>query len=37
MHFSIYDGFYTQNSHQRVSAGIPAILSVILLYKDTKI
>ena len=37
MHFSIYDGFYTQNSHQHVSAGIPAILRVILLYKNIHI
>jgi hypothetical protein len=37
MQFSIYDGFYTQNSHQHVSAEIPAILEVILLYKNTKL
>jgi hypothetical protein len=28
MHVSIYDVFYSQNSHQHVSAGIPAILRV---------
>ena len=37
MQFSTYDGFYTQNSHQLVSADIPAILEVILLYKNTKL
>jgi len=37
MHFSVYDVFYSQNSHQHVSAGIPAILWVILLYMNTKI
>jgi len=31
MHFRIYDVFYSINSHQHVSAGIPAILSVMLL------
>jgi hypothetical protein len=36
-HFSIYDAFYSQNPQQHVSAGIPAILMVILLYKNTKI
>ena len=28
MHINIYDVFYSQNSHQRVSAGIPAIVRV---------
>ena len=37
MQFSIYEAFYTQNSHQHVSAEIPAILEVILLYKNTKL
>ena len=37
MHFVIYDVFYSQNSHQHVSADILAILRVMLLYKDTKI
>jgi len=37
MQFNIYDEFNSQNSHQHVSAGIPAILRVIILYKNTKI
>jgi hypothetical protein len=37
MHFSTYDVFYSQNSHQHVSAGIPVILGVTLLYKNAKI
>jgi len=37
MQFNIYDESYSQNSHQHVSAGILAILRVILLYKNTKI
>jgi hypothetical protein len=37
MQFSIYDEFYTQNSHQHVSAEIPAILEVILSYKNKKL
>jgi len=37
MQFNIYDEFYSQNSHQHVSAGIPAILRVMLLYKNAKI
>jgi len=36
MHFGIYDVFYSQNSHQNISAGIPAILRVTLLYKNAK-
>jgi len=35
MHFNIYDVFYSKNS-QHVSAGIPAILRVMLFY-NTKI
>jgi len=35
MYFSIYDAFYSRNP-QRVSADIPAILMVILLYQNTK-
>ena len=31
MHFNIYDVFYSQCSHQHVSAGILAILKVLLL------
>ena len=37
MQFSIYDVFYSQNTHQYVSADIPAIYRVMLLYKNTKI
>jgi hypothetical protein len=37
MQFSIYDVFYSQNSQQHVSAGIPAILRAILLYKNAKL
>jgi len=37
MHFGIYNAIYSQNSHQRVSTVIPAILRVTLLYKNTKI
>jgi len=37
VHFGIYDVLYSQNSHQHVSAGIPAIFRVILLYKNAKI
>ena len=37
MYFSDYDVFYSQVSHQHVSAGIPAFFRVILLqeYKRT--
>ena len=38
MHFNIYDVFYSQCSHQHVSAGILAILKVLLLkteYENT--
>jgi len=37
MHFDVYDVFYSLNSHQHVSARIPAIFRVILLqeYKRT--
>jgi len=31
MHFDVYDVFYSLNSHQRVSARIPAIIRVMLL------
>jgi hypothetical protein len=37
MQFNIYDEFYSQNSHQHVSAGIAAILRVMLLYRNEKI
>jgi hypothetical protein len=33
VHFDIYDVFYSQCSHQHVSAGILAIFRVILLQK----
>jgi len=36
MYFSIYDVFYSQNSHQHFAADIPAFLMVMLLYKNTK-
>jgi hypothetical protein len=36
MHFSIYDLFYSQNSHQHVSAGIKAILRVMPLLQEYK-
>jgi len=35
MLFSIYDVFYSQNSHQHVSACIPAILKVKPLHNNT--
>jgi hypothetical protein len=37
MHFSVHDVFYSQFSHQHVSATIAAIIRVILLqeYKRT--
>jgi len=37
VYFNVYDVFYSQVSHQHVSAGIPAIFRVILLqeYKST--
>jgi len=39
MHFNIYDAFYSQFSHQHVSAGIRSIFRVILLqeYKRTNL
>ena len=39
MHFNIYDVFYSQFSHQRVSVVIAVIFSVILLqqYKFTNV
>jgi len=39
MHFSIYDVFYPQNSHQHVSVSIPVILRVTLIqeYKNTNV
>jgi hypothetical protein len=36
MHFSVYGVFYSQNSHQHVSAGIIAIFRVILLLQEYK-
>jgi len=35
MHFSIYDVFCSQNFQEHVSAGSPAILRAMLLYKNT--
>jgi len=39
IYFNVYDIFYSQRSHQHVSAGIPAIFRVILLqeYKRTNL
>jgi hypothetical protein len=39
MHFNVYDVFYSQCSHQHVSADIAAIFKVILLqaYKGTDV
>ena len=36
MHYNIYDVFYWQYSHQHVSAGIPAIFSVIIIITLTQ-
>jgi len=36
MLFNIYDVFYSQCSHQHVSAGIPAIFMVMLLLQEYK-
>jgi len=36
MHFNISDVFYSQCSHQHVSAGIPAIFKVMLLFHEYK-
>jgi hypothetical protein len=36
MHFNIYDVYYSQNSHQHVSTGIPAILRVMFLMQEHK-
>jgi len=37
MHFSIYIVFYSQCSQQHVSAGILAIIKVLIVHKNTKI
>jgi hypothetical protein len=40
MHFNIYDVFYSQYSHQRVSTAIAAIVKVMLLiqeHRDTNV
>ena len=34
MHFNIYNVFYSQYSHQRVSAGISAIFRVMFLLQE---
>jgi len=34
MHFGIYDVFYSQNSHQHVSPGIPAFFRGIFLITE---
>jgi len=36
MHFNIYDLFYSQFSHQHVSAGIRSIFRVMLLLQEYK-
>ena len=36
MHFNIYDVFYSQCSHQHVSAGIPAIFRVRFFVQEHK-
>jgi hypothetical protein len=36
MHFNIYDEFYSQCSHQHVSAAIAAIFRVMLLLQQYK-
>ena len=36
MHFNIYDVFYSQSSHQHVSAGIPSIFRGMLLLQEYK-
>jgi len=36
MHFNIYHVFYTQCSHQHVSAGISANVRVMLLLQEYK-
>jgi len=36
IHFNIYDVFYSQSSHQHVSAGIPGIFRVMLLLQEYK-
>jgi len=37
MHVSTYDVFYSQNSHQNASTGIPVIFRLTLLYKNTNV
>ena len=37
MHYYLYYVLQSQNSHQNVSADIPGILSMMLLYNNTKI
>ena len=36
MHYSIYDVFYSQCSHQHVSAGIPSNFRVNILLQEYK-
>jgi len=36
MHYNVYDVFYSQFSHQRVSAAIAGIFSVIILFLSHK-
>ena len=37
MHFNIYGVFYSQCSHQHVSAGIQAVFRVMLLLQEYKL
>jgi len=39
MHFKVYDVFYSQSSHQHVSASLASVYSVVLLqeHKDTNV
>jgi hypothetical protein len=36
MHFSVYDVYYSQRSHQHVSAAAAAIFRVMLLLQEYK-
>ena len=37
MHFNISDVFYSQYSHQHISAGIQAIFKVLLLFHEYRL
>jgi hypothetical protein len=36
MHFNVYDVYYSLNSHQLVTAAIPAIFRVMILLQEYK-